>query len=72
MLSRIVDEPGFVSARLLETDEHSWIAVVVEMSTAADRRRLELLPEVRETLHHLHGMVNVITKLYHEIAAYRR
>lgn len=32
-----------------------------------DRRRLEQLPEVRETLDRLPGTVNLVVKLYREV-----
>jgi hypothetical protein len=71
MFGDIVKDPGFVSARVLETAERSSIAAIVEMRSVEDRRRLEELPDVRETLHHLHGTANMVIRLYHEVGAYR-
>jgi hypothetical protein len=71
MFGDIVKDPGFVSARVLETAERSSIAAIVEMRSVEDRRRLEELPGVRETLHHLHGTANMVIRLYHEVGAYR-
>jgi len=31
---------------------------------------VEQLPEVRETLDHLHGDVNLIVRLYHQVKVY--
>jgi hypothetical protein len=70
MFRELVKDPGFVSARVLESADHSSIAAVVEMRTAEDRQRIEQLPELRETLDHLHGTANIVIRLYSEIAAY--
>src|SRR5579875_2786668 len=71
MLSAVAADPGFVAADLLETGEQDWIAVVIEMRSLEDRRRLETLPEVRQTIERLQGTVNVIVKLYNQIVRYR-
>ncbi len=70
MFRELVKDPGFVSARVLESADHTSIAAVVEMRTAEDRQRIERLPELRETLDHLHGTANIVVRLYNEIAAY--
>ncbi len=70
MFSEIVKDPGFVSARVLETADKTSIAAVMEMRSAEDRQRLEQLPNVREPLHHLHGAANLLIRLYNEVGAY--
>jgi hypothetical protein len=70
MFDEIVTDAGFVSARVLESPDQTSIAAVVEMRTADDRRRMEQLPNVRETLDHLHDTANIVIRLYHEVKAY--
>jgi hypothetical protein len=70
MFGEIAADPGFVSARVLESADGSSIAAFVEMQSVEDRQRLEQLAAVRETLDHLPGTVNVVLKLYHEVVAY--
>jgi hypothetical protein len=70
MFGKLVDDSGFVAARVLQSADQTSLAAVVEMRTAEDRRRIEELPEVRETLHHLHGTVNLVIRLYHEVGEY--
>lgn len=67
----VAKDPGFVSARVLQTDDRTSLAAIMEMRTSEDRQRLEQLPEVREVLDHLHGSVNVVVRLYRETASYR-
>lgn len=66
MLEQVAREPGYVSARLLESDDRTSIAVMVEMKTTEDRRHIEQLPIVRDTLAHLDGTLNIIVRRYHE------
>jgi len=70
MLARTATEPGFVSARVLQSADGISIAVVLEMRTADDRQRLEQLPWVRETLGHLDETMNVVVRLYRQVAEY--
>ncbi len=70
MFGRIVNDPDFVSARVLQTADKTSIAAIVEMRTAEDRRRLEQLPDVHETLRHLHGTANLVVRLYNEVGTY--
>ncbi|MFL5859983.1 MAG: hypothetical protein ACJ780_04280 [Solirubrobacteraceae bacterium] len=70
MFGDIAADPGFVSAKVLESADRSSIAAVVEMQSVEDRQRLEQHTAVRETLDHLPGTVNIVLKLYHEVAAY--
>ncbi|HTU95421.1 MAG TPA: hypothetical protein VMF14_06235 [Solirubrobacteraceae bacterium] len=70
MFGEMVKDPGFVSARVLGSTDHTSIAAAVQMSSVEDRQRLEQSPDVRETLDHLHGTANLIIKLYTEIATY--
>ena len=70
MFGEIVKDPGFVSARVLESPDQTSIATIVEMRSVEDRQRLEQLPAVHETLHHLHGTANMVIRLYHEVGSY--
>ena len=70
MFVEITNDPGFVSARVLETDDRTSIAVILETRSVEDRQRLEQLPDVRETLHHLHGTANIVVRLYHAAGSY--
>lgn len=70
MFGQIVQDPGFVSARVLETADQTSVAAIVEMRSVEDRQRLEQLPDVRETLHHLHGAANLVIRLYNEVGSY--
>ena len=70
MFGEIVEDSGFVSARVLESADQTSIAAIVEMRSPEDRQRLEQLPEVHETLHHLHGTANMVIRLYHEVGSY--
>jgi quercetin dioxygenase-like cupin family protein len=67
MLRQVAAEPGFMSARLLESADRNSIAAVVEMQTIEDRRRLEGLPVVHDVLYHLDGTMNVVFRSYHEV-----
>jgi hypothetical protein len=40
------------------------------MRSVEDRRRIEQLPEVRETLDHLHGTANLVLRLYHQVKVF--
>ncbi len=70
MLSAVSTNPGFVSGRVLRSADRESIAVLVEMRTVADRRRLEQLEPVRVTLAHLDGTMNIVIRLYDEIGYY--
>jgi hypothetical protein len=67
MIGEVATEPGFVSARLLESADRRSIAAIVEMRSVEDRRRLEQLPVVRDTLHHLDSSFSLVVKLYHDV-----
>ncbi len=69
MFSQVATDPGFVSARILESLERTSLAAILEMRTVEDRQRLEQLPEVRETLDHLHVDANLTMRLYHQVDA---
>lgn len=66
----IVKDPGFLSARVLESPDRTSIAAIIQWRSAEDRQRVEQLPEVRETLHDLHGTANLVIRLYHQVAEY--
>ena len=70
MFGEVAAEPGFVSAKVLESTDRSSIAAFVEMKSVEDRKRLEQLPAVRDTLDHLPGTVNVVLRFYQEVVAY--
>ena len=69
MLDEIADDPGLVSARVFQGESAGSIAVVVEMRSVEDRRRIEQLPTVHATLDHLDGTVNVVARLYCQVEA---
>jgi hypothetical protein len=71
LAAQLARESGFVSARVLDSDDHMSVAILAEMQSAEDRQRVERLPLVRETLDHLQGTVSLVVKLYHEAAVYR-
>ena len=70
MFGELVKDPGFVSARVLQSTDRGSMAAVVEMRSVDDRQRLEQLDEVREVLDHLHGTANIVIRLYHEGATF--
>jgi hypothetical protein len=70
MFGELVDDSGFVAARVLASADQDSLAAVVEMRTAEDRQRIEELPKVRETMHHLHGTANIVVRLYHQVGEY--
>ena len=70
MFGELVDDPGFVSARVLQSPERNSIAAIVEMRSVEDRQRIEQLPDVRGTLLHLHGTANIVIRLYQEVGHY--
>ena len=68
MFRHVNGDPGLVSARILASPDRTSVAALVEMRTPEDRKRLEELPEVRETLHAVQdGAYNLIITLYHEV-----
>jgi hypothetical protein len=67
---QIATDPGFVSARILVSDDRTSMASVIEMRSVTDRERIDQLPEVRETLEHLHGAANLVLRLYEQVKAY--
>jgi hypothetical protein len=71
MLTATVTQPGFVSARVLQSANGRSIAVALEMRTAEDRQRFEELPWVRDTLGHLDAAMNTVLRLYHQVSEYR-
>lgn len=66
----ISDQPGFVSARILQSPGRSSIAAIVEMQTVEDRQRLEQLPQVHDVLYQLRPGANLVVQLYHEVAQF--
>ncbi|HEX5193398.1 MAG TPA: hypothetical protein VFW09_11390 [Solirubrobacteraceae bacterium] len=70
LFDAISDQPGFVSARILESPSRSSIAAIIEMRTREDRQRLERLPQVHHVLHQLHDAANLIARLYDRVAEF--
>jgi hypothetical protein len=60
----ISDQPGFVSARILEAPGRTSIAAIVEMRSVEDRQRLEQLPQVHDVLYQLRASANLVVRLY--------
>ncbi len=71
MFRQLRTDPGFVSARVLQSSDRVSLVALVEMQTAEDRQRIEQIPEVRDTLHNLHGAANLVIRLYHEVDSYQ-
>jgi hypothetical protein len=67
---QIATDPGFVSARVFVSEDRLSIAATIEMRSVEDRQRIEQLPEVRETLDHLHGAANLVLRLYDQVKVY--
>jgi hypothetical protein len=67
---QIAADLGFVSARILVSEDRMSIAATIEMRSVKDRQRIEDEPEVRETLDHLHGAANLVLKLYDQVKVY--
>jgi hypothetical protein len=67
MFRNVSEDPGLVSARILASPDQKSVAAVIEMRTLDDRRRLQELPEVRDTLHNVQGAYNLMVTLYHEV-----
>jgi heme-degrading monooxygenase HmoA len=70
MFGQVADAPGFVSARILASEDRTSVAAVVEMSSVEDRRRLEALPAVRDTLYAVRGAYNLSVRLYQQVATF--
>jgi hypothetical protein len=70
MLREIESDPGLVAARVLASDDRLSVATVLQMRSVEDRERLERLPQVRDTLERPRGTVNIVVKLYRQVAAY--
>jgi hypothetical protein len=68
--NQIATDAGFVSARILDSQDHASVAAVIEMRSVEDRRRIEQVPEVRDTLDNLHGAANLVLRLYNEVKAF--
>lgn len=71
MYERVGPASGLISARLMRSEDRSSIAAIVEMESVQARQRFLELPEVRETLEHLQGAVNVVFRTYHETTEIR-
>ena len=67
---QISTDPGFVAARILESQDRTSLAAVIEMRSVEDRKRIEPQPDVRDALDHLHGAASLIARLYNQVGAY--
>lgn len=70
LFDEISDQPGFVSARILESADRSSIGAVVEASSVEARRDLEQLPQVQNVLDQLHAGVGVVCQSNHGVTAH--
>src|SRR3954469_9480757 len=70
MFGQVAGAPGFVSARILVSEDRTSVAAVVEMSRVKDRERLEALPAVRETLYGVRGAYNLSVRLYQQVGMF--
>jgi hypothetical protein len=61
-------QPGFVSARILESSGRSSIAAIVETQSVEHRRRLEQLPQVRDVLHQVPADASLVAQPYRDVA----
>lgn len=69
LYERVKDAQGFVNVRVLQSHDHNSIAVILEMASTEDRSRFLEIAEVRDTLEHLHGAINVVERRYDEVRA---
>lgn len=69
LVDEISDQPGFVSASILESADRSSIGAVVEASSVEARRDLEQLPQVQNVLDLLHAGVGVLPQSSHDVTA---
>ena len=70
LFEKVSDQPGFVSAKILETEGRSWVAAVVEMRTVEDRERLEALPQVHDALYKLRPAANFVFQVYQQVGEF--
>jgi hypothetical protein len=69
LLNTISEQPGFVSARILESAGRSSIAALIETGSVQDRQRFEQLPQVHDVLDQLHAEANLVARPYHDVLA---
>jgi heme-degrading monooxygenase HmoA len=70
MFGQVADAPGFVSARILASEDRTSVAAVVEMRSVEDREHLEALPAVREALYGIRGAYNLSVRLYQQVGTF--
>lgn len=70
MFGKLVNDPGFARGRVLQSADRTSMVGILEMRSVEDRQRLEQLPDVRETLDHLHGTANIVIRVYHQVGEY--
>jgi hypothetical protein len=70
LFDMISGQPGFVSARILESAGRSSIAAVVETRTVEDRQRLEQLPQVHDALYQLRADASLVAQPYRDVAVF--
>jgi hypothetical protein len=66
----VVHQPGFVSARLMESANGNSILAQVRMSTVEDRQRVEQIPEIREGLRDLRHIAHAHAERYRLVAQF--
>jgi heme-degrading monooxygenase HmoA len=66
----LVHQPGFVSARLLESTDGDSVLAQVRMSTVEDRQRVEQIPEIRETLRDLRRIATAHAQRYRLVESF--
>jgi hypothetical protein len=70
LFDRISEQPGFVSARILESAGRSSIAAIVQAGSVEDRQRLAELPQVHDVLYRLSADASLVAQPYRDIAAF--
>jgi len=70
LFDAISEQPGFVSARILESADRSSIAAIIETGSVQDRQRFEQLPQVHDVLYQLHAEANLVARPYHDVVAF--
>lgn len=70
LFDTISEQPGFVSARILESAGRSSIAAIIEAGSVQDRQCLERLPQVHDVLYQLHAEANLVAQPYHDVVAF--
>lgn len=70
LFDMLSEQPGFVSARILESSGRSSIAAIVETQSVEDRQRLEQLPQVHDVLYQLRADASLVAQPYRDVALF--